>query len=118
MKKKDIFVIVMLILLIGITSILSFMLLDVKEDPLLQIQVGDEVYGQYDLNEDQVITINDSNIVTIQDGQATMTYADCPDQTCVHSLAINEKGGMIVCVPNQIILTIISGDQEIDSLAS
>lgn len=78
------------------------------------ITVGGDVYGTYPLDEDQEIFIGDTNICRIQDGQVSMIWADCPDQVCVHTRAIENGGGTIVCLPNRIVLEIedASGDEE------
>ena len=34
--------------------------------------------------------------------------ADCPDQICVHTAEISKDGGSIICLPNRIVLEIIS----------
>ena len=88
--------------------------------PRLEILTGSRVYGVYDLAEDQTIRIGDTNVCEIRDGEVCMTEADCPDQICVHSVPITEKGGSIVCLPNHIVLRVIDSDdagREVDSIA-
>ncbi len=74
----------------------------------LRITVNGENYGIYDITEDQEIKINDTNICQIEDGKVRMTWADCPDQICVHTAEISKDGGSIICLPNRIVLEIIS----------
>lgn len=74
----------------------------------LRITVNGETYGMYDITEDQEIKINDTNICQIEDGKVRMTWADCPDQICVHTAEISKDGGSIICLPNRIVLEIIS----------
>lgn len=78
----------------------------------LTITVDGEVYGTYALDRDQVISIGDTNVCQIQDGQVTMTEADCPDQICVKTRGISREGGTIVCLPNRIVLEITGEDHE------
>ena len=47
---------------------------------LVEISVDGDIFGTYDLTEDQTIEINDTNRVVIEDGEARMVWADCPDQ--------------------------------------
>lgn len=68
----------------------------------IRVQVNGEEYGKYKLGEDQVIEINGKNRLEIQAGQASMIYADCPDQICVHMVPISRTHEMIVCMPNQV----------------
>lgn len=74
----------------------------------LRITVNGENYGIYDITEDQEIKINDTNICQIENGKVRMTGADCPDQICVHTAEISKDGGSIICLPNRIVLEIIS----------
>ncbi|MBR2562000.1 MAG: NusG domain II-containing protein [Eubacterium sp.] len=88
--------------------------------PHLEILQGNTLIGSYDLTEDQQIMIGEGNVCEIRGGQVRMTEADCPDQICVHSKAIDQKGGSIVCLPNHIILRIAeadSRDREVDTIA-
>lgn len=102
-------------ILIALLAVLSVCLLiipsvtSVKPDsPALLIQVNGKEYGEYPLAADREIKINDTNTCQISDGNVTMTYADCPDQICVHERAIDENGGNIVCLPNKVVLSIVN----------
>ena len=90
------------------------------QHPQLEVTIGNTVYGIYDLAEDQTIRIGETNVCQIKDGEARMTEADCPDQICVHSVPVTEKGGAIVCLPNHIVLRVINvreEEREIDTIA-
>ena len=77
----------------------------------LTVICGNETFGVYDLDRDQVIEIDAGNICEIKDRAVRMIYADCPDQICVHSKEISGIGESIVCLPNHVILK-ISGEGE------
>ena len=51
-------------------------------------------------------------ILTIKDGKADMTFADCPNQICVHHEAIMNKGETIVCLPNRVVVEIGGAEDE------
>ena len=57
---------------------------------------------------------SDGNTCRIEDGEVFMSAADCPDQICVNSAHINAHGGSIVCLPNKVILKIVSGESQED----
>ena len=78
----------------------------------ITITVDGEEYGTYSLGKDQTISINDTNVCEIKDGQARMISAECPDHLCIKQKAINEKGGTIVCLPNKVV---IEGEKSSDS---
>lgn len=66
------------------------------------VEVNGEEYGSYDLDDDQVIEIGETNTLEIKDGKASMIHADCPDQLCVHMTAISRSHELIVCLPNKV----------------
>jgi hypothetical protein len=105
-----------ILLIIGIAVVAAVMLIGYTmyvngiDHPQLEITVNNKRYGVYDLDEDRTIKINDTNICEIQDGEVSMTWADCPDQICVNSVSISSSGGSIVCMPNMVVLRIINAD--------
>lgn len=66
------------------------------------VEVDGEEYGTYDLSEDQMIEIGGTNRLEIRDGKASMVYAECPDQLCVHMASISRSHELIVCLPNKV----------------
>ena len=81
------------------------------------VTVDGEEYGRYSLEEDQEIPIlidgEETNRLVIADGAADMISADCPDQLCVNEKAASKNGETIVCLPNEVVVTIES-DEEAD----
>lgn len=77
------------------------------DTPMLEITVDNQLFGTYDLKHDALIRIKDTNVCEIKDGTVRMLSASCPDQICVRSLPITEKGGSIVCLPNRVVLKIV-----------
>ena len=51
-----------------------------------------------------------SNILIIQDGQAWMSEANCPDLICVRQGTIHYSGQVITCLPNRLTVTIEGGE--------
>ena len=73
------------------------------------VKVDGKVTGTYPLAKDQKIRINGgTNILTIKNGKAKMTDADCPDQLCVHQRAISRSKESIICLPNKIVVEVDS----------
>lgn len=46
------------------------------------------------------------NRVKIADGRVSVTDADCPDQICVRTGAIDSQGQVIACLPHKLIITV------------
>lgn len=78
----------------------------VLKEKCVSISVHGKEYGEYFLDEDQEIKIGDTNVCKIEDGMCKMTEANCPNQVCVNSGSIQNRGECIVCLPNGIIITI------------
>lgn len=84
----------------------------------LKITVKGEVYGIYPLAQDKVIAIGHTNTCEIKGGRVSMIEANCPDKLCLSFEEITAKGGTIVCLPNQVVLEIVTDYAEVDSIAN
>ena len=49
----------------------------------IRITINGEEYGTYSLAKDQVISIGDTNVCEIKNGEIKMIEADCPDHLCL-----------------------------------
>ena len=99
--------------------IILYFLLAGKEAQEAVVTVDGEVYGTYSLAKDQTIEIQDGNRLRIQNGQAKMEWADCPDQLCVHQKAISRTGESIICLPNQVVVSVQgSKESELDGIVN
>ena len=88
----------------------------------VRVTVDGSVYGTYALGEEQEIPIVQdgvtTNVLTIRDGRADMTEADCPDKLCVHQKAISKNHEMIVCLPNKVVVEVTGSEENgFDSIA-
>ena len=88
----------------------------------MRVTVDGSVYGIYALVEEQEIPIVQdgvtTNVLTIRDGKADMTEADCPDKLCVHQKAISKNHEMIVCLPNKVVVEVTGSEENgFDSIA-
>ena len=72
------------------------------------VTVSGEEYGRYSLLQEQVIVINGTNTLVIHNGVADMLFADCPDQVCVDHSPISMTSDTIICLPNQVVVTVES----------
>ena len=78
---------------------------------VLEVRVSGDLYGTYDLSQDQTIRIQNlygSNVLAIQDGSVSMESSDCKNQICVKTGAIHTPGQMIVCLPHRLSAEICS----------
>ena len=70
------------------------------------VQVAGNEYGSYPLKEDRIIKIGENNLLEITGGRVRMREARCPDQTCVEQGYIKTAGESIICLPNQVVVTL------------
>lgn len=87
------------------------------DEAFVSVTVKGEKFGTYSLHQDQAADINGKNRLMIEDGTAWMEWADCPDQICVHHRSISRDGESIICLPNQVVLSIESTeDSDLDGI--
>lgn len=114
-KKKDLLLIIT-VLIIALAFYFCQEFTGENSDNQVVVMVDGETYGTYDLNEDQTISINHgSNILKIQDKEAKIIEADCPDKLCVHQSPISKSSQSIICLPNKLVVKIVAGHGNEDS---
>lgn len=113
MKKKDFILIGGVVLLALLCWVIpkGLYFLQGRGQPMLRITVDGQEYGTYALTEDQKIEIQNTNVCELKDGKVNMIQADCPDKLCMHQGPADEPGETIVCLPNRVVLEIISEDE-------
>ena len=75
------------------------------------ITVDGKEYGTYSLLEEQTITIfegDKTNVIEIKEGKAYMKSASCPDHLCVEQKAVSYDKESIICLPNKVVISVIS----------
>lgn len=113
-KKQD--VIIIGILLAGILVLFLLQMPWTKDlGQKITITVDGAEYGTFSLATDAVIEIKNgagevTNTLTIKDGAAKMTMADCPDQYCLRQKKIRLTGETIVCLPNKVLVSVTGKD--------
>ena len=121
-RKKD------LIFIFSILIIAVFLLLIQRvygnaqdEADMIKITVDQKLYGTYDLNKNQTITIQNDlgiNTIQIQNKDVWMEEADCPDGYCKEQGHISKNKQTIVCLPHKLVVEIsdVSEKSESDSV--
>ena len=112
-KKKyraDVIVIASLLLL----SILILLVSDLtkKDGAYVEVEENGVVVGTYPLAVDSTYTLGGgTNILTVKDGVAFMSYSSCPDHICENTGKVKHVGQTIVCLPNRLTVTVV-GDSD------
>lgn len=114
----------LILLLLGISSVL--LISDSgRHGKQVLIKTGGELYGTYDLNQDQIIKVvyrGHHNNITIKNGKVSMSFSDCRNQNCVHQGKISNTSQTIICLPNQVVVEIVDnvkdGGDDIDVISN
>ncbi|MDO5044231.1 MAG: NusG domain II-containing protein [Coriobacteriia bacterium] len=81
------------------------------QGPYVVIQSdGQELYSDL-LSKDTELPLKNqygTNDVVINNGQVWVAHASCKNQICVHTGKISEIGDMIVCLPNKVLIQLVS----------
>lgn len=117
--KKDILIILLLILIsLGIYLFNSKFSEKGNE---AEVMVDGKLFGRYTLDENgkyEIYNGDSYNILVIKDGTAKISEASCKNQICVNHKAISKNNESIICIPNKIVVKIISeNDDNIDDVA-
>ena len=120
MKKNDK---VLISILLVVTLILFVILFFIRSNTIngdAVVLIEGKEYGRYSLAEDKVVEIPGLcgvNVLTIEDGEAWMSEAVCPDKVCMDFGKIHYNTEMIVCRPGGIVVVIENGDKsELDAI--
>ncbi|MFV0239492.1 MAG: NusG domain II-containing protein [Lacrimispora sphenoides] len=117
MKRNDYIIAIFFIIL----AILSYFILHMIIGGVgnyADVTVNGQHYATLNLYENTEIVITGDkgyNILVIQDGEAYMKDADCPDKICVRQGHINKVNQTIVCLPNKVVVKIIGKNDDIDA---
>ena len=47
------------------------------------------------------------NVITVKDGEISVSEASCPDKICVHHGPLKNELLPIVCMPNRLVITLV-----------
>ena len=111
--KKDIISIAVIIAASVIAAFIAFT--TSHEGSTMVITVSGEEYGRYPIDTDRVITVDTGSgiiEITINNGEAYVSYADCPQGICAHHKPVSRSGESIICVPHEVVISIESEDSE------
>ncbi len=81
----------------------------------VEVCSGEKVVGRYDLREDRVVPVSGplgKTILEIKNGRARITASPCPHKICIGMGGVGKEGGLLVCVPNEVVVRVGSGNAE------
>ena len=116
--RNDIIFILCILLVAAIGMLYLFVFR--SQGDTVKVTVNGEIYGTYLLSEDitEDIRTGDNgehlNRLVIKDGKAYMETATCPDGICVDHAPIFRDGESIVCLPQRVVVTVVTNQDNVD----
>ncbi|MGN0395350.1 MAG: NusG domain II-containing protein [Coprococcus sp.] len=114
MIKKSDFILAGVLLVVGI-AILICMNIFRKNGGYAEVYVDGELKEKIALSDSgiyKIETASGTNVVVIEDGEAYVSEADCPDRLCVNMGHISKNGDNIVCVPHKLVVQISNAEKK------
>lgn len=79
---------------------------------VIRVYSNNELLKELLLDHDDTLTVSTdlgTNTIIIENGQAFVTDADCPDKICEQMGRISTPGETIVCLPHKLIVEVSDG---------
>lgn len=112
-RLRNDMIFIVLILFVAIIGMLYLFVLR-SGGNTVKVTVDGKVYGTYKLTQniiEDIITGENGeklNRLVVKDGKAYMETATCPDGICVEHRPIFRDGESIVCLPQRVVITVIT----------
>ncbi len=115
-KKGDVILVVILVVAVILTAVFATR----TQDSFVEVYVNGNFVCQLDLDEDATVNLmkmkcNVDVVIEVKDGKVSVIHSDCPDKLCVSSSAVSSVGGMIVCLPNKVVIKVTP--KEVDAVS-
>ncbi len=117
--KKDIILILVFFSIAALLWLVPILQNKLNNDDMSAVvrvyQEGQEI-DSYLLSEDVTVTVpygkeGSYNLLLIENGQAFISDADCPDMLCVKQRSISRNGESIICLPHKLVVQIESKEE-------
>lgn len=110
--RNDILFIAVLLLLCVVAILYLFVFR--SSGNTVKVTFDGKLYGIYSLSQNTTVDITPDksdhqlNRLVIKDGKAYIETASCPDGICVAHRPVFRDGESIVCLPNRVVVTVIT----------
>jgi len=107
LNKADL---LLVLILLAASAVSAFMLWNGESPKSVSVYKNNLLWGEFSLQENQIIRIDSHNTLEIKNGKVGMIEADCHDRRCVKQGFGNILP--IICLPNQLMVEIHGVDHE------
>ena len=87
-------------------ALLIAMLVFRRGGDYVEVEIDGVPRDKYSLAINGEYNIGEGNTLVIENGEAYMSYADCPDRVCVKRGRVRYVGQSIICLPNKVTVTV------------
>jgi len=112
MKRKDIFLFIVIIIVIAILFIVNN-IINKEEIDVAEIYINNKLYKSISINSNEDVVINNDNnynYIKVHNGGVEMIESSCSDKICVQSGHIKKSSDRIVCMPNKVVIKVKGTD--------
>lgn len=111
-KWGDLILIAILIVSIVLTCVFA----NKEQASQAQVYIDGKLKYSLDLSVDKEIEILDGAMtLVVENNSIKVKESNCPEQVCVHSSSISIDGGMIICLPNKVVIKVTTS--EVDAIS-
>lgn len=107
-------IIAVLLAVSSVAAVLQFT--DQKRGGFAEIYQNGVLIKTVSLNVDAEFTVKAENggynTIVIRDGKIAIVDASCPDKICIHQGAVSSGAKPIVCLPNRLVIRVVSTVKE------
>ena len=111
MNRRDLILVAALLLLAGGVRLGIYLYGYFTSGAFAEVSIDGEVLQTYPIDTDREVMLETDdghyNLLSIKDGKADITEADCRDGICVHHPPVSKPGETIVCLPHKLVVTIV-----------
>lgn len=108
-KKRNLIILVSMILTAALGGILVQHLLMEKKGAYAIVQANGQERARLDLTKETEIKIEGEegyNLIRVRNGKVSVAEADCRDKICVKEGEKSRNGEVIACLPHRLIITV------------
>lgn len=96
---------ILLLVVVIVAVVLTIVLATGHKAEYAEVYVDGKLTYTLNLAENKTLELLDGRMtVKVEGGKIYVAESDCPEQLCVHSTPIGKDGGMIVCLPNKVVI--------------
>ena len=113
-SKYRLGIIIIAALFIAGAALALILFMTKEKGNVVQVRIDGEIAYEFSLSENTEYTIEGidggTNHLVIENGRAYVDEASCPDGLCINMGKIDSVGQSIVCLPNRVVVEIVSKD--------